>query len=140
MRLLLVVSLLFICLRAEAYTKPLQAMCEIEAEILSIAGGKFYWGEGEFYRYFDIGILAKGIAPLERSEELLVCSPLKEKERTDIVRVWVWNNEEEAAWVYEGDGPKRIMSVHDKVKLKLTRSFVGEGSWPTIIGAELIKE
>ena len=134
MRLLLILSLILICVNVDAWEKPLQTKCEVAAEILSISDGKFYWNEGEFYRYFDIGILIKDIKPLEKSDELLVCSPLKEKARTDIVRIWDWNNKG-TAWIYEN---QKAMAPHDKVKLQLTHSYVGEGSWPTIIGVELI--
>ena len=54
---------------------------------MSISDGKFYWNKDEFYRYFDVGILVSSIKPLEKSDELLVCAPLKEKVRTDIVRI-----------------------------------------------------
>jgi hypothetical protein len=135
MRVLLLLLLLSTTFIAEALEEPLQIKCEVEAEILSISDGKFYWNKGEFYPYFDIGILVTHVKPLESSNELLVCSPLKEKARTDIVRIWDWNSEG-TAWIYEN---QKAMAPHDKVKLNLTHSYVGEGSWPTIVGAELIE-
>ena len=134
MRSFLILSLLFTCLNVEANKIPLKAKCEVEAEILSISDGKYYWNQGEFYRYFDIGILVKNIKPLEKNDELLSCSPLKEEKRTDIVRIWDWNNKG-TAWIYES---QKTMAPHDNVKLQLTHSYVGEGSWPTIIGVNLL--
>ena len=119
---------------AEAWKKPLEAQCETEAEVLSISEGKFYWNQDEFYRYFDMGILVTNIKSLNNKDNLLACSPLKEKNRTDIVRVWDWNNKG-TIWVYKND---EAMTLHDKVKLKLAQSYVGDGSLPTVIGAELI--
>src|SRR6185295_3839106 len=77
---------------ATAWEQPLQPKCEVTAEILSIAEGKFYWNEKEFYHYYDVGILVSAIKPLDKSDEVLACSPLKEKTRTNIVRIWDWNN------------------------------------------------
>lgn len=135
MRLLLILLFSITAyLNAEAHEEPLRAKCEVEAEILSMSEGKFYWNKTEYYSYFDIGILVTNIKPLKGSDELLVCSQLKDEDRTDIVRIWDWNNTG-IAWVYEN---KKAMAPHDQVKLHLTESYVGEGSWPTIIWANLI--
>ena len=135
MRSLLIVFFLFLtCLNVEALKNSVQAKCEVEAEILSISDGKYYWNKDEFYQYFDIGILIKNIKPLEKSDALLTCTPLKEEKRTDIVRIWDWNNKD-IAWIYENQKP---MAPHDNVKLQVTNSYVGDGNWPTIIGVKLI--
>jgi hypothetical protein len=131
--------LLFLCFfNHESFAEeiPLQPKCEVQAEILSISNGKFFWNQNEFYQYFDVGIKVKNIKPLEKSDEVLACSPLKEESRTDIVRIWDWSNKE-VAWKYENG---TMMAPHDVVKLELTNSYVGDGSWPTVIGAEPVNK
>ncbi len=135
MRVQLIVLLLCAGVNAEALERPLQPKCAVEAEVLSISDGKLHWNEGEFYRYFDVGILVMNVHPLDKSDELLVCAPLREKTRTDIVRIWDWKNTG-TTWVYKN---QKAMAAHDHVTLRLTNSYVGDGSWPTIIEAELIE-
>ncbi|MCA9392876.1 MAG: hypothetical protein KC900_01625 [Candidatus Omnitrophica bacterium] len=124
--------LLLIGAPAHAYEEPLKADCRVSAEVLSIASGEYYWNDTEYYHYYDVGILIREITPRPDSSKLAECSPLTGPSRTAIVRIWDWNNTG-TVWTYKN---KTTMQPHDKVQLNLTQTFVGEGSWPTVIAAD----
>ncbi|MDX2028460.1 MAG: hypothetical protein SFW62_07480 [Alphaproteobacteria bacterium] len=122
--------------KAEALKNPIHPQCEVEAKVLSISNGKFYWNKSEFYRYFDIGILVTNVKSQTKTSSLLACSSLAEKTRTDIVRWWDFNNIGEVQ-IYEN---KKTIQPSDKLTLELGSSYVGDGAWPTILRIKLNPE
>ncbi len=131
MRLLFVFLLIFYALPSYANEKPYQPICTVDARILSLDHGKFFYNEKDSYDYVEAGILKKSINVLQAGNDLEACFPFAEKEKTDVVRSWDWNNQ--GVLVYADGAPVKLQ---DEVRLTLTAAYVGDKAWPSIIRIE----
>lgn len=131
MRLLIVFLLVFYVLPSYANEKPYQPICTVDARILSLDHGKFFYNEKDSYDYIEAGILKKSVNVLQAGSDLAACSLFAEKEKTDLVRSWDWNNKGVLAY---SDGTP--VALNDNVRLTLAAGYVGDKVWPSIIKIE----